>query len=102
MKYIKSLLIAICILAVVLGGCQKALPEDKNENQDTIYYELDDFKDIVINESTIWDLHELVTPPKYITSASYGHLLKFPMSDGKCIYVKADIDGVIWDIEVRD
>lgn len=87
----------MCVCLILLCGCGTTLPEPKE------YYELDDFKEVVINETSFFEVCELVPSPyEWLMATSYGYLCEYPMADGKCIHLKFDENDIVFKIEIAE
>lgn len=94
MKIFKYLF--MCVSLILLCGCESTLPEQKE------YYELDDFKEVVMNETSYFEVCELVSLPEIQMGTSYGFLCEYPMADGKCICLKFDKDNIVFKISITE
>ena len=91
----------LCACFLLTAGCKA--------KDDGIYYELEDFESIVMGQSTLRDVYELVPFDEAWPSAQ-GLLLRYPTEDGKWIVVKfynipnggGELDFVVRAIEIWD
>lgn len=89
-----SMLIAMSLLLVILlVGCgSKSDIVDSNDtlnesNLEDVYYTMDDFKSIIIGESTFQDVYN-IAPNEQMRATSYGGLYEYPMQSGGYILIK--------------
>lgn len=94
MKKIISILLCVFLIFAIFVGCKST---GKKE-----YYELNDFKEVVINKTSYSEVCELVSLPEIQMGTSYGFLCEYPMSDGKCICLKFDKDNIVFQIKITE
>lgn len=100
------LLRGLCFaLAFLMFGCNSTSNIDGSytSSSDEVYmgnyYELDDFKDIVIGESTFDDVY-VVAPTESMQATSYGGVCQYPLENGGFLRIKFfGKDLVVGDIE---
>ena len=113
MRYI-LLLNALLAIMLIFAGCRKQTPTPQPQTHDSVesetqaeknYYSMDDFKGLIVRESTFQDLVEQVGMPDGHRGAgalSYGMLIEYPAAGESVIYVVVDYDGVLHSIMQKD
>lgn len=98
----RRLFMGLCFaLAFLMFGCNSTSNIDSSCNEVCMddYYEVDDFKDIVIGESTFNDVH-IVAPAESMQATSYGGVCQYPLENGGYLSIKFfGKDLVVGDIE---
>lgn len=116
MRQYVPLLTCLCFLAFFLCCCSRANEtkqpkvepaetsrEDSNSETsiDSEYYEMDDFSKIVIGESTLDDVLEIIPLPEspgFAVPTSYGSAFHYPSKNNSQIVVAFNDDWVVIDI----
>ncbi len=85
----KQILMIISFIFVLsLVGCKsKATNNDFSIKSPKNYYTKQDFKSIIIWESTYQDVYDIASSQVMFVT-SYGGYCEYPMSDGGCIRIK--------------
>lgn len=91
-RFLRNTIITIlCVITIFLCSCQSAEKE---------YYSLEDFKTVVVEQSTFDDVCEIVTSPGVMQATSYGGFCDYPTKNGTYIRVKFyGTDLVVGSIE---
>ena len=75
------LLGCLCAFILLTAGCKA--------KDDTTYYELEDFKDIIIGQTSLEEVHNQIPSPK-AWIGNLGMFFSYPMEDGRWIIVMFD------------
>ncbi len=78
------LLGCLCACILLTAGCKA--------KDDTTYYELEDFKDIIIGQTNLEEVNNLIPCPKAWVG-NLGLIFSYPMEDGRWIIIRFQDNG---------